>query len=97
MITGEIKGKVDRVWDAFRSGGISNPLDVTEQITRLFFTEDRQEPRRQRARGHSLRRRGQRLVAFPPRRQGDEVVPQRPTLRTADKKVTAGQPDAVGV
>lgn len=25
MITGEIKSQIDRVWDAFRSGGISNP------------------------------------------------------------------------
>ena len=33
MITGEIKRQVDRVWDAFWSGGISNPLEVMEQIT----------------------------------------------------------------
>jgi hypothetical protein len=26
MITGEIKSQVDRVWDAFWSGGISNPM-----------------------------------------------------------------------
>src|SRR6202040_3513585 len=37
MITGEIKNKVDRVWDAFWSGGISNPLEVIEQITYLLF------------------------------------------------------------
>ncbi|MEU6557805.1 N-6 DNA methylase [Streptomyces sp. NPDC046915] len=37
MITGELKSKVDRVWDAFWSGGISNPLEVTEQITYLLF------------------------------------------------------------
>ena len=37
MITGELKGKVDRVWDAFWSGGISNPLEVIEQITYLLF------------------------------------------------------------
>jgi hypothetical protein len=30
MITGELKNKVDRVWDAFWSGGISNPLEVIE-------------------------------------------------------------------
>ncbi|WP_324276366.1 hypothetical protein [Blastococcus brunescens] len=25
MITGDLKSKIDRVWDAFWSGGISNP------------------------------------------------------------------------
>ena len=37
MITGELKNKVDRVWDAFWSGGISNPIDVIEQLTYLLF------------------------------------------------------------
>ncbi len=37
MITGELKGKIDRIWDAFWSGGISNPLEVIEQITYLLF------------------------------------------------------------
>jgi hypothetical protein len=31
MITGEIKNQIDRIWDAFWSGGISNPLEVIEQ------------------------------------------------------------------
>ena len=37
MITGELKSKIDRIWDAFWSGGISNPLEVIEQITYLLF------------------------------------------------------------
>ncbi len=37
MITGELRSKVDRVWDAFWSGGIANPLEVIEQITYLLF------------------------------------------------------------
>jgi type I restriction enzyme M protein len=37
MITGEIRNQVDRVWDAFWSGGISNSLEVIEQITYLLF------------------------------------------------------------
>jgi type I restriction enzyme M protein len=37
MLTGEIKSKIDRIWDAFWSGGISNPLEVIEQITYLLF------------------------------------------------------------
>lgn len=37
MITGELKSKVDGVWNAFWTGGISNPLEVIEQITYLLF------------------------------------------------------------
>jgi type I restriction enzyme M protein len=37
VITGEIKSQVDRVWNAFWTGGISNPLEVIEQITYLLF------------------------------------------------------------
>ena len=37
MITGEIRNQIDRIWDAFWSGGISNPLEVIEQITYLLF------------------------------------------------------------
>lgn len=37
MITGELKSKVDSVWNAFASGGIANPLDLIEQITYLLF------------------------------------------------------------
>jgi type I restriction enzyme M protein len=37
MLTGEARGQVDRIWDAFWSGGISNPLEVMEQITYLLF------------------------------------------------------------
>lgn len=37
MITGELKSKVDRVWDTMWSGGVSNPLSVIEQLTYLLF------------------------------------------------------------
>ena len=37
VITGELKSKIDRIWDAFWSGGISNPLSVIEQLTYLLF------------------------------------------------------------
>ena len=36
-ITGDLKSKIDNVWDAFWSGGIANPLEVMEQITYLLF------------------------------------------------------------
>jgi len=37
VITGDVKSRVDRIWDTFWSGGISNPLEVIEQITYLLF------------------------------------------------------------
>ena len=37
MITGELKTKVDKIWDTMWSGGISNPLSVIEQLTYLLF------------------------------------------------------------
>lgn len=37
MITGEIKNQIDSIWNSFWSGGISNPLEVIEQITYLLF------------------------------------------------------------
>lgn len=37
MITGEIKNKVDKIWETFWTGGITNPLEVIEQFTYLLF------------------------------------------------------------
>ena len=37
MLTGELKSKIDQIWNAFWSGGIANPLEVIEQITYLLF------------------------------------------------------------
>lgn len=43
MITGELKNKVDGIWDVFWAGGLTNPLDVIEQITYLMFIHDLDE------------------------------------------------------
>ncbi|MDL2233305.1 type I restriction-modification system subunit M [Ruminococcaceae bacterium OttesenSCG-928-L11] len=40
MITGELKSKVDKLWEMFWTGGLTNPLDVIEQITYLMFIRD---------------------------------------------------------
>lgn len=37
MITGELKSQVDKIWEAFWTGGISNPINVIEQFTYLIF------------------------------------------------------------
>src|SRR5438034_8975954 len=38
MMTGPLRSRVDKLWDEFWTGGISNPLTVIEQITFLMFT-----------------------------------------------------------
>ena len=40
MITGELKNKIDALWDIFASGGLVNPLEVIEQITYLMFIKE---------------------------------------------------------
>ncbi len=37
MITGELKNKVNKIWEIFWTGGITNPLSVIEQFTYLLF------------------------------------------------------------
>ena len=37
MITGELKNKVDKIWETFWTGGLTNPLEVIEQFTYLLF------------------------------------------------------------
>lgn len=40
MITGELKNKIDSLWEVFWTGGLTNPLDVIEQMTYLMFIRD---------------------------------------------------------
>ena len=40
MITGELKSKIDSLWEIFWTGGLTNPLDVIEQMTYLMFIHD---------------------------------------------------------
>ena len=50
MITGEIKNKVDKMWEYFWTGGLTNPVDVIEQLTYLIFMKrlDQEEERKER-------------------------------------------------
>lgn len=49
MITGELKNKIDSLWDIFAAGGLVNPLDVIEQITYLMFIHDLDDSDNRRA------------------------------------------------
>lgn len=37
MLTGELRSQIDAIWNAFWSGGISNPMEVLEEISYLLF------------------------------------------------------------
>lgn len=37
MMTGELKTKIENIWDIFWSSGMTNPLTIVEQITYLLF------------------------------------------------------------
>ncbi|MFS8541707.1 MAG: type I restriction-modification system subunit M, partial [Tissierellales bacterium] len=43
MITGDLRNKVDKIWETFWTGGITNPLEVIEQFTYLLFIKQLDE------------------------------------------------------
>ena len=54
MITGELKNKIDGLWDIFASGGLVNPLEVIEQITYLMFIHDLDDLDKKRAKESAM-------------------------------------------
>ena len=54
MITGELKNKIDSLWEIFWTGGLTNPLDVIEQITYLMFIHDLDDSDNLRARESAM-------------------------------------------
>ena len=54
MITGELKNKIDGLWDIFAAGGLVNPLYVIEQITYLMFIHDLDEADNLRAKESAM-------------------------------------------
>lgn len=46
MITGELKSKIDKIWDTISTGGISSPITVLEQITYLMFMKSLDDKKR---------------------------------------------------
>ena len=54
MITGELKNKIDGLWDIFAAGGLVNPLEVIEQITYLMFIHDLDESDNTRAKESAM-------------------------------------------
>lgn len=84
MITGELKSKVDSIWNAMWTGGLSNPQTVMEQLTLLLFLKGLDDAqtlaeRQARARGTKIERN-----LFP-----DELDGIRLSTRTATRSPMA--------
>ena len=56
MLTGELKSKINALWEIFWTGGITNPLDVVEQMTYLMFIHDLDETDNRRAKESAMLR-----------------------------------------
>lgn len=54
MLTGEMKNKIDSLWEIFWTGGLTNPLDVIEQMTYLMFIHDLDETDNTRAKDAAM-------------------------------------------
>ncbi len=54
MITGELKNKIDSLWNVFATGGLVNPLEVIEQITYLMFIHDLDDSDNMRAKESAM-------------------------------------------
>ncbi len=88
MITGELKSKVDAIWNAMWTGGLSNPQTVMEQLTLLLFLKGLDDAqtlaeRQARARGTEIDRN-----LFPDELDGIPIVDD------SGKKIADGRPFA---
>jgi type I restriction enzyme M protein len=57
MLTGDKRTQIDKIWNAFWTGGVSNPLTVIEQITYLLFIkrlDELQDGKEAKAQGLNL-------------------------------------------
>lgn len=43
MITGDLKSKIDQIWNIFHSGGVPTTMTIVEQLTYLIFIKDLDE------------------------------------------------------
>ena len=54
MLENELKNKINSLWEIFWTGGITNPLDVVEQMTYLMFIHDLDASDNQRAKESAM-------------------------------------------
>ena len=77
MLTPDLKSQIDRVWEAFWTGGLSNPLTVIEQMTYLLFIrrlDELQTQKEQKSRDLESAGDNGREAAHPRRHLRDQAV-----------------------
>ena len=75
MITGELKNRINSLWEIFWTGGITNPLDVVEQMTYLMFIHDLDETDNLRAREAAMLGLAHQSIFTEEVRIGERTVP----------------------
>ncbi|WP_029557004.1 type I restriction-modification system subunit M N-terminal domain-containing protein [Xanthobacter sp. 91] len=65
MLTGELRSKIDAIWNAFWAGGIANPIEVIEQITYLLFIRGLDELQTREENKAAMTRKPMGRVIFP--------------------------------
>jgi HsdM N-terminal domain len=80
VLTGELKNRIDRIWDAFWAGGIANPLEVMEQITYLLFIRWLDDPQTALERKATRSKAAVKKPIFPSGSDVDGPVLQRSAL-----------------
>ena len=70
MLDTNLKSKINKLWDKFWSGGLSNPITAIEQMSYLIFMkklEDEDNKRDQEAKftGEKLAFSGDRIISLP--------------------------------
>lgn len=75
MITGELKNRIDGLWDIFAAGGLVNPLDVIEQITYLMFIRDLDDADNLRAKESAMLRLPHKSIFAEEVQIGERTIP----------------------
>ena len=91
MITGELKNKIDSLWDIFAAGGLVNPLDVIEQITYLMFIRDLDDSDNLRAREAAMLGLEHKSIFAPEVKIGERTVPGQQLKWSVFHDYPAGQ------
>ena len=78
MITGELKNKINSLWEIFWTGGITNPLDVVEQMTYLMFIRDLDDTDNLRAKESAMLGLSHKSIFAGEVNIGDRTIPGNP-------------------
>ena len=91
MITGELKNRVNSLWEIFWTGGITNPLDVVEQMTYLMFIRDLDDADNTRAKESAMLGLPHQSLFTEEVKIGERIVPGKQLKWSTFRDFPAGQ------